>query len=80
MTNHTLSTDDLRARLCVRDRAVKLYRYALTIIDAAESDGDGMAGVAFSAQVPFHLIDGKASQIAELLCENAIGATAAEGR
>lgn len=48
------------------------YRYALSLIDAAAEDGDGMAGVAFSAQVPLDLIDGKRpSEIAALLCENA---------
>jgi hypothetical protein len=47
------------------------YKYALVLIDAADEDEGGMAGVAFSAQA-FHLIDGKSpSQIAAMLCEDA---------
>jgi hypothetical protein len=48
------------------------YHYALLLIDVAERDGDGLAGVAFSAQVPVDLIDGKTdSQIIKLMCSEA---------
>lgn len=48
------------------------YRYALALIEAAADDPDGMSGVAYSAQVPLDLIEGKSeAEIAAFLCENA---------
>ena len=70
--NMTLESRAEAAEQRAREWEAK-YRYALVLIDAADDDLEaGMSGVAFSAQVPISLIDGKsASQIAELLCEDA---------